>query len=140
LAHHRAAYRFLGHFLRPNSMSWRMASERDGWSGCSAAHFMIIPCISVDSRTGITGSRLSSPVAGRWVFCFSLADVFDNEVGDDWRAEFFGIARRCKNLRIQIVTKRIGNALKMLPPTGRATSITSASSGGRARYAEARRS
>src|SRR5947207_3413604 len=51
-----------------------------------------------------------------WVFCFSLADVFDNEAPDAWRAEFFAIARRCTNLRLQIVTKRIGNALTMLPP------------------------
>jgi protein gp37 len=50
-----------------------------------------------------------------WVFCFSLADVFDNEVDPAWRADFFDAVRRCPNLRFQIVTKRIGNALKMLP-------------------------
>lgn len=54
------------------------------------------------------------------VFCGSLCDVFDNEVPDEWRTNPFNTGlfdklRECKNLRPQLVTKRIGNALKMLP-------------------------
>ena len=49
-----------------------------------------------------------------WVFCASLADVFDNEVPDEWRTELFDLIRRCRNLRWQLVTKRIGNASKRL--------------------------
>lgn len=50
------------------------------------------------------------------VFCASLADVFDNEVPDDWRADLWKMIRETPNLDWIIVTKRIGNAAKMLPP------------------------
>jgi protein gp37 len=49
------------------------------------------------------------------VFAFSMGDVFDNEVPDEWRNDFFDRAREAKNVRLQILTKRIGNAPKMLP-------------------------
>lgn len=49
------------------------------------------------------------------VFCASLADVFDNEVPDEWRHELFAVIRNTPNLRWMLLTKRIGNALKMLP-------------------------
>lgn len=52
---------------------------------------------------------------GRWVFCSSLSDVFDNEVPDAWRADLFDRVRAARNLRFQFVTKRIGNAARMLP-------------------------
>jgi len=50
-----------------------------------------------------------------WVFCFSLADVFDNEVDPAWRKSFWKEVRVCDCLRIQLVTKRVGNAPDMLP-------------------------
>jgi protein gp37 len=51
-----------------------------------------------------------------WVFCASLADVFDNEwkIGD--RLDLWSLVAECKHLRWQFLTKRIGNAAKMLPP------------------------
>lgn len=49
------------------------------------------------------------------VFCASLADVFDNEVSDEWRADLWDLIDACRDLRWTIVTKRIGNAMKMLP-------------------------
>lgn len=50
------------------------------------------------------------------VFCSSLGDVFDNEVPGEWRRDLFRIWRETPNLRWQVVTKRIGNAARMLPP------------------------
>ena len=50
------------------------------------------------------------------VFCASLADVFDNEVPDDWRWDLYGLWGATPNLRWLILTKRVGNAMKMLPP------------------------
>lgn len=50
------------------------------------------------------------------VFTASQADIFDNEVPAEWRAEFWTLVRECSSLTFQIVTKRIGNALSMLPP------------------------
>lgn len=49
------------------------------------------------------------------VFCASLADVFDNEVDDNWREDLWRLVRETPNLRWMILTKRIGNARKMLP-------------------------
>jgi protein gp37 len=49
------------------------------------------------------------------VFCASLADVFDNEVPDQWRRDLWALIRSTPNLDWLIVTKRIGNATRMLP-------------------------
>lgn len=49
------------------------------------------------------------------VFCASLADVFDNEVDDAWRFDLWQLIRDTQNLRWMLVTKRIGNAAKMVP-------------------------
>jgi protein gp37 len=50
------------------------------------------------------------------VFCSSLSDVFDNEVPDEWRVDLWDLIRNTPNLRWMLLTKRIGNAPKMLPP------------------------
>ena len=49
------------------------------------------------------------------VFCSSLADVFDNEAPQSWRDDLFILIKNTPALTWQIVTKRIGNAAKMLP-------------------------
>lgn len=49
------------------------------------------------------------------VFCASLADVFDNEAPDEWRVDLWQLVRETPNLRWMFLTKRIGNAAKMLP-------------------------
>lgn len=48
------------------------------------------------------------------VFCASLADVFDNEVPQLWRTELFGLIHDTPNLDWLLLTKRIGNAARML--------------------------
>ncbi len=50
------------------------------------------------------------------VFCASLADVFDNQVQQAWRDDLWQLLRETPNLRWILLTKRIGNAAKMLPP------------------------
>lgn len=50
------------------------------------------------------------------VFCASLADVFDAEVDHAWREDLWTMIRCCDALDWIIVTKRIGNARRMLPP------------------------
>lgn len=49
------------------------------------------------------------------VFCASMADVFDKEVPDEWRDDLWALIRATPNLDWQLLTKRIGNAAKMLP-------------------------
>ena len=59
-------------------------------------------------KAELTGYRPS-------VFCASLADVFDNEVDQAWRVDLWALIRATPNLRWMLLTKRIGNAAKMLP-------------------------
>jgi protein gp37 len=49
------------------------------------------------------------------VFCASLADVFDNRVPPEWRADLFALIRECYELDWLMLTKRPQNILKMLP-------------------------
>lgn len=50
----------------------------------------------------------------RRVFCASLADVFDNEVPAEWRRDLFDLILATPDLDWLLLTKRIGNAKKML--------------------------
>jgi protein gp37 len=49
------------------------------------------------------------------VFCASMADVFDNEVGQSHRERLWETIRQTTELDWLILTKRIGNASKLLP-------------------------
>lgn len=49
------------------------------------------------------------------VFCASLSDIFDNEVPQAWRDDLWQVLRETPHLRWILLTKRIGNAAKMLP-------------------------
>jgi len=52
----------------------------------------------------------------RRVFCASLADVFDNEVDPQWRADLWALIRQTPHLIWMLLTKRVGNVPSMLPP------------------------
>ena len=49
-----------------------------------------------------------------FVFCASLADVFDNEIDQKWRDDLFHLIRSTTNLTWLLLTKRIGNVRKMV--------------------------
>lgn len=51
-----------------------------------------------------------------YVFCASLADVFDNEVDPLWRRDLFALIEETKSLIWLLLTKRIGNVVKMTDP------------------------
>ena len=51
----------------------------------------------------------------RRVFCASLADVFDNQVPEQWRADLWDLIRVTPHLDWQLLTKRPQNIAKMLP-------------------------
>jgi protein gp37 len=68
---------------------------------------------------GLTTSELAArgfhePTRPR-VFCASLADVFDNEVPQEWRDALWALIRETPHLDWMLLTKRIGNVSKMLP-------------------------
>lgn len=51
-----------------------------------------------------------------FVFCASLADVFDNEVDPMWRRDLFKLIEETPHLIWLLLTKRIGNVVKMTDP------------------------
>lgn len=51
----------------------------------------------------------------RRVFCASLADVFDNQVPDDWRADLWTLIYETPDLDWLLLTKRPQNIGRMLP-------------------------
>ncbi|MDP2356853.1 MAG: phage Gp37/Gp68 family protein [Beijerinckiaceae bacterium] len=53
----------------------------------------------------------------RRVFCASLADVFDNQVPEEWRADLWTLIGKTPNLDWLLLTKRPQNIAKMLPVT-----------------------
>lgn len=54
-----------------------------------------------------------------FVFCASLADVFDNEVPTEWRDDLFDLIRATPNLIWLLLTKRVGNVEPMVDPLSR---------------------
>lgn len=55
-------------------------------------------------RLNRQAAKIGSSIA---VFSASLADIFDEEVSDDWRDEFFNLVCECRNLDWMILTKRV---------------------------------
>jgi protein gp37 len=55
----------------------------------------------------------ASKTGPTFVFCASLADVFDNEVDPRWRGDLFDLIDGTPNLTWLLLTKRIGNVMKM---------------------------
>lgn len=48
------------------------------------------------------------------VFCASMADVFDNEIDPQWRADLFKLIHKTPNIDWLLLTKRVGNAEQMM--------------------------
>ena len=53
-----------------------------------------------------------------FVFCASLADIFDNQVPQDWRGEAFAVMRKTPNLVYLLLTKRPQNIVKLSGAVG----------------------
>lgn len=80
--------------------------QHDAWEGFK------------DQHPGLTDVELiaegfTKPRRPR-VFCASLADVFDNTVDPQWRADLFTLIQKTPYLDWLLLTKRIGNVVPML--------------------------
>ncbi|MCA0214779.1 MAG: phage Gp37/Gp68 family protein [Proteobacteria bacterium] len=99
--------------VRTSPANWRqperwnaepfLTCTKCGWRG-TGAELEQQDCCKVHH---ITGAR-------RRVFCASLADVFDNEVPVQWRRDLFDLIAATPNLDWLLLTKRIGNASRMI--------------------------
>ena len=110
------------------------------WIGCTKVSPACDNCYAealMDSRYGRVrwgaGEARSRTAASTWrqprkwnrdatatgtrpfVFCASLADVFDNEVDPEWRRDLFELIKVTPALVWLLLTKRIGNVHKMRP-------------------------
>lgn len=67
-------------------------------------------------RKPLAWNRKAAASGKPWrVFCASLADVFDNEVPEAWRHDLWELIGATPALTWLLLTKRIGNASRMLP-------------------------
>lgn len=80
--------------------------QHDAWEGFKAQH----PGLTDDQ---LEAKGFSKPRRTR-VFCASLADVFDNAVDPQWRADLFSLIIKTPYLDWLLLTKRIGNVQSML--------------------------
>jgi protein gp37 len=53
--------------------------------------------------------------ARRRIFCASQADVFDNQVPEEWHAALWALIAQCRSLDWMLLTKRPQNIPQMLP-------------------------
>ena len=61
-------------------------------------------------------NKLAAASGKPWrVFCASLADVFDNEVPDQWRTDLWALIADTPHLAWMLLTKRIGNVTYPMP-------------------------
>lgn len=83
------------------------------WRGPrSEAHVGAAPgevCPSCNARDSIVATRAR-------VFCSSLSDVFDNEVPAQWQSDIWTLIDQTQNLEWMLLTKRVGNVRRMVPP------------------------
>lgn len=67
-------------------------------------------------RLPLKWDRMAAAEGRRYrVFCASLADVFDNQVPAEWRADLWELIGSTRNLDWLLLTKRPQNIAKMLP-------------------------
>lgn len=66
------------------------------------------------TTNAVHGCGLKFKRTRRRVFCASLADVFDNDVPVEWRADLFALIADTPHLDWLLLTKRIGNAMRMI--------------------------
>ena len=75
-------------------------------------------CVSGSGKRGKHASGIPAEVwhaPGFWPVFPSLCDPFDNEVPREWLIDFIGLIRATPHLTWLLLTKRIGNAEKMMP-------------------------
>lgn len=118
-----------------SAIEWTHATFNP-WRGCTAISAACAHCYAkvlvegrlqqdFSVRTRAAASTWKQPLAwnrkalreGRRlrVFCASLADVFDNQVPEEWRADLWALIAATPNLDWLLLTKRPQNIARMLP-------------------------
>lgn len=95
-----------GNWNKPLKWNKQAELQQAAWEGFKKVH----PGLSDDE---LITKGFIKPRRAR-VFCASLADVFDNAVDPQWRADLFGLIMKTPHLDWLLLTKRIGNVKHML--------------------------
>jgi len=108
--------------LCDNCYAATMADTRFGWARWGG------PGTGVGTRVRTSKTNWKKPHAWNrkaaasgarpFVFCASLADVFDNAVEPQWRADLFDLIRQTPHLVWLLLTKRPQNIFKMVKACG----------------------
>lgn len=111
---HKVVWGPKGERVRTGEKYWRQPLK---WERQAAAHQRAWESFKAE-YPGMTDAELiakgfTKPRRPR-VFCASLADVFDNAVPTEWRADLFGLIMKTPHLDWLLLTKRIGNVKPML--------------------------
>lgn len=98
--------------------AWAVRYEAEPRWGAQAARRRTAPASWAAPRTWQRQADRFEAQNGRarTVFCASLADVFDNQVPDAWRADLWSLIADCDRLIWLLLTKRPQNIKRMLPP------------------------
>lgn len=95
----------------------RELDKRHRWGG--ALHWGAgVPRMRTAASTWkqpLTWNRKAAASGERWTVFPSLCDPFDNEVPEEWRNDFWHLIHTTPALTWLLLTKRIGNAAKMIP-------------------------
>jgi protein gp37 len=99
---------------RTSSAYWQAPLK---WDRIAALEKETGSCVDGSGRLGRSamGIRNGWTRPGFWPVFPSLCDPFDNEVPDAWRLDFFTLIADTPHLTWLLLTKRIGNVIKMLP-------------------------
>jgi protein gp37 len=95
-------------FWQCSSCGWRGIATDMTTRGEDFAHYSACPGCDADAFVA----------ARRRVFCASLADVFDNQVPTEWRADLFELIRQTPHLDWLLLTKRPQNIVRMIHDHG----------------------
>lgn len=101
---------------RTSAKNWRLPVTLNAkpFAECSSCGWRGNASDAPESGACPNCTEASLTPARRRVFCSSLADVFDTEVDPQWRADLFKLIHDTPNLDWLLLTKRIGNARRML--------------------------
>jgi protein gp37 len=93
-----------------------MTATRFGKVEWGAGHDRVRSAVSTWKQPLAWNRKALREGARPFVFCSHLSDVFDNEVDDLWRRDLFRLIEETPQLVWLLLTKRIGNVLKMTDP------------------------
>lgn len=102
--------------VRTSVANWRKPLQwnREPFAGCNECGWRGVPIKGETGYQCAACRHVNLAPQRRRVFCASLADVFDNEVDPQWRADLFALIRATPHLDWLLLTKRIGNAASMI--------------------------